>query len=247
MGGFNWLISLNSMDTKDHYRRGPSRSQEPYGSGYSFLTVDVRRTAALWSHQLALDAGCHRGEDDGGDQVFFVRAWDGGLEPSHLHERQGDPGAPIVLPAPWGARFSDVTISADNNCIGDINQAWYASGACQDIALDTCPKWYTAGAFGGYITLQDAQNVEIVAIGVSLCSVLVYGLTGSACTPSTSPTAATTAPRPRKVAPGGTASGWRRALQPTRLGSATRALRHAVSRRNGAVKGGAPCSVPRVP
>ena len=85
-----------------------------------------------------------------------------------------NPTDPIILPI-RGAEFHDVTISPDGNCIGDINQAWYCYGtaSCTDNHLDTCPKWYTGGAFAGYMTLADADKIVIQMVQESLCAILV--------------------------------------------------------------------------
>lgn len=95
------------------------------------------------------------------------------------------PGSfPIVLPI-GGVRMT-ATMSPDGNCIGDINPLWPAfagSGpnVCQDNNLNECPKWFTNGALGGFITLANADKVPIIELGgESLCSLLV----GATCTPA---------------------------------------------------------------
>jgi hypothetical protein len=85
-----------------------------------------------------------------------------------------NPTDPIILPI-RGAQFQDVTLSSDGNCIGDINQAWYCYGtsSCTDDDLNKCPKWYTGGSVGGYMTLEDADKIVIQTVGQSLCALLV--------------------------------------------------------------------------
>jgi hypothetical protein len=68
-------------------------------------------------------------------------------------------------------------MSTDGNCIGDINPAWYGyagggSAGCKDTAPETCPKWFTNGSLAGYITLADAKNVFVAALGEDLCALL---------------------------------------------------------------------------
>ncbi len=80
-----------------------------------------------------------------------------------------DIGSVILLPI-TDVRVEGVTISDDGNCIGHLN----------DIALDEkcfddslCPKWQTSGSLGGYITLEEADEVKIRDLNnKSLCSFL---------------------------------------------------------------------------
>jgi hypothetical protein len=180
IGGFNWLISLNTSIHRIT-TGGALPVQDPYDAGYSFLTGRYGDSGTLVA-PVCLDAGIaelkttgeiHFSSEPGGDVLNVPIFTSNGKE-------QGDP---IILPI-RRARFYDVTVSADANCIGDINQEWYAhGGTCSDNELDTCPKWYTAGAIGGFITLVDAQDIEL-PLGASLCSVLVHGLSGTPCSSS---------------------------------------------------------------
>jgi hypothetical protein len=80
-----------------------------------------------------------------------------------------DPGSVILLPI-TDVKVSGVTISDDGNCIGHVN----------DIALDEkcfddslCSKWSTSGSLGGFITLEEADEVKIRDLNnKSLCSFL---------------------------------------------------------------------------
>jgi hypothetical protein len=80
-----------------------------------------------------------------------------------------DIGSVILLPI-TDVRVEGVTISDDGNCIGRFN----------DIALDEqcfddslCSKWQTSGSLGGYITLEEADEVKIRDLNnKSLCSFL---------------------------------------------------------------------------
>lgn len=80
-----------------------------------------------------------------------------------------DVASVILLPI-TDVRVEGVTISDDGNCIGKFN----------DIALDEqcfddslCSKWQTSGSLGGYITLEEADQVKIRDLNnKSLCSFL---------------------------------------------------------------------------
>jgi hypothetical protein len=89
---------------------------------------------------------------------------------------------PIILPI-RSAQFSGVGISRDGNCIGDINPEWpgAATSSCAAMLPASCPKWFTNGALAGYITLKDANTVDIMTVGGTLCGVLTQHI-GSSCT-----------------------------------------------------------------
>ncbi len=76
----------------------------------------------------------------------------------------------IILPI-RDARIENVTISQDGNCIGAFNVAALDPSCTEDRTL--CPKWTTAGALGGFITLEEADAVKIRDLGdKSLCAFL---------------------------------------------------------------------------
>jgi hypothetical protein len=81
-----------------------------------------------------------------------------------------DIASAIVLPISK-AHIEGVTISNDGNCIGKFNPAALDPGCYDDRAL--CQKWQTAGALGGFITLEKADTVKIRDLNnKSLCSFL---------------------------------------------------------------------------
>jgi hypothetical protein len=189
VGGFNWLIRLDS--SKHQVTTGGALPvPDPYDAGYSFLNGKYGDSGILVA-PVCLDAGLADAKTPG-EITFSSEPATGILNIPIFLSDTDPPSAPTILPI-RGAQFYDVTISPDNegqpDCIGDINQAWYAQSApsagCADNGLDTCPKWYTGGAIAGYITLADAQNIDVVLLGSTLCSVLVHGiLQGTTCTPS---------------------------------------------------------------
>lgn len=63
-----------------------------------------------------------------------------------------------------------VTISDDGNCIGHVNETAF-DPQCFDDSL--CSKWQTSGSLGGFITLEEADEVKIRDLNnKSLCSFL---------------------------------------------------------------------------
>ena len=72
----------------------------------------------------------------------------------------------IILPI-TDVQVADVTLSEDGNCIGKLNP-----DALDSVCADgpDCSKWKTAGALGGYITLEEADAVQIALLSKSLCA-----------------------------------------------------------------------------
>lgn len=81
-----------------------------------------------------------------------------------------DIGSAILLPI-RDARIADVKVTDDGDCIGRFNKLALDPGCYEDRAL--CSKWTTAGAIGGYITLEEADHVLIRDLNnKSLCAFL---------------------------------------------------------------------------
>ena len=82
----------------------------------------------------------------------------------------------VVLPI-TGATVKQVTLSPDNNCIGTYNPNAITStdggamGSCTD-DLTECDRWITGGSIGGYITLEEADQVYVPQLSESLCVLL---------------------------------------------------------------------------
>jgi hypothetical protein len=178
-GSFNWLISVTKNDggTGSLVTGGAPPTPDPYKTGYCFVHDSPEGGIPV----APLEAGVKfTGNTFSTNPVPGVLNIPIFQSPTLLTD-------PIILPI-RGAQLSDVTISPDGNCIGDINPEWYAfagggSAGCSDEQLATCPKWFTNGALAGYITLADAAAVKIIALGgQSLCQLLL-SLPG-ACTPA---------------------------------------------------------------
>ena len=84
----------------------------------------------------------------------------------------------IILPIS-DVVVDNVTLSDDGNCIGRFKEAALDTSCFEDKSL--CPRWGTAGALGGYITLEEADAVKIRDLNnKSLCSFLA-GATELSC------------------------------------------------------------------
>jgi hypothetical protein len=175
-GAFNWLISVDKS-TNTVTTGGGIPVDDPYSTGYSFLNgtyggIDV---APRCSPVTFVGS---RFSTKPSDEILNVP----------IFPTVSNTTAPIILPI-RGAEFSDVAISPDGNCIGDLNPEWAASigSMCSSAPLTSCPKWFTSGSLAGYITLDDADNVGVLALGLSLCS-LLQGLPSQACGAPLGPT-----------------------------------------------------------
>lgn len=78
---------------------------------------------------------------------------------------------PIILPL-HDTIIKAATISDNGNCIGHYQKDALAAssvGACLEIDKGTCSRWLTGGSLGGYITLEEADGVDIKDTQRSLC------------------------------------------------------------------------------
>jgi hypothetical protein len=75
----------------------------------------------------------------------------------------------IVLPISDFAVRS-VKLTDDENCIGALNKGALGAECKEDLAA--CSKWRTAGAMAGYISLEEADGVDVPAYKQSLCAIL---------------------------------------------------------------------------
>jgi hypothetical protein len=162
-GSFNWLLQVdktsNSLKTG-----GAPISTDPFNLGYCFynattttgqlvapVTTPVTFTGSSFSTQA------------------FASTLNVPIFANDLPNGMPDINNPIILPV-RAAQLKNVTISPDGNCIGSFNPAALNSMCVEAPTL--CTKWDTAGALGGYITLADADNVDVTLLSESLCVLL---------------------------------------------------------------------------
>jgi hypothetical protein len=176
-GAFNWIIQVNT-ETKMLTTGGAPPVTDPYGKGYCFVdetdTPDGGMPIPL--KPLVAPVEINGNTVTGKPQTTVLNI--------PIFQSSSNLKDPIVLPI-RGAEIQ-FTMSTDGNCIGDINPDWYqfagsGSAGCQDRSPDSCPKWFTNGSLAGYITLADAQNVFVAALGENLCALLE---TESTCMPN---------------------------------------------------------------
>jgi hypothetical protein len=164
VGLFTWLLRF---DTKQNTLTtgGAPPSSDPLGKGYCFAKFQLgsNQVEPITSATVTEDGKIHTTDDRNVRIPIFL----------------SDSLASVVLLPISNVQLRDVTITADNNCIGQFNESALQSNCYDD--RQVCLKWITAGSLGGYITLEDADTVKIREIGYkSLCSFLA-GATELAC------------------------------------------------------------------
>jgi hypothetical protein len=170
-GSFNWLMRIDTAKGEVTTGGAPN-SSDPFHLGYCFaheivnglsvapVAVGLTMTGRTWSSQPIPKIN-----------VPIYSPANGGV--------------PIILPI-TAARLQNVTITPDGNCIGTYNAAGVATPTpgtttCVDQAPDLCERWHTAGSIGGFITLQEAEQVFVRQEQETLCALLTVGLGQTNC------------------------------------------------------------------
>lgn len=156
-GDFNWLIRIdktaNTLTTG-----GAPTSTDPFGLGYCFYDV----TPPGGDRIGPVTVGVKSPQAD----TYETDVLDKLRIPIFL---DGDTSNVIILPV-TKAVLKDVKVQNDGNCIGRLNQQALETDCTDDPAI--CSKWQTAGALGGYITLEEADKVEVKDLNATLCVLL---------------------------------------------------------------------------
>lgn len=158
-GLFSWLMRVDRA-AGTVVTGGAPPSADPFGTGFCFanFTLGSTKIEPLVA-KIAFE----------GDTFKMVEYADLNI-PIFLSEQLS---SAIILPIS-DARVEGVTLSADGDCIGSFNPGALDESCTED--RDLCPKWNTAGALGGFITLEQADAVKIRDLNnKSLCSFLSAG------------------------------------------------------------------------
>jgi len=158
-----WLMRLD-REKKTLTTGGAPPSRDPFALGYCFYNSvrEGKTIAPAASIPVRLDENGTVFSSGGTTKLtmpLFVSA---------------DPGSLVLLPISDFA-VRNVTIGAQDNCIGSFNGK-ALDGACVEDPT-RCSKWRTDGSMAGYITLEDADDVNVRAFQQSLCSLLTKSKT----------------------------------------------------------------------
>jgi hypothetical protein len=164
-GLFTWLLQVDRTNNRIVTGGSPPAS-DPLGEGFCFARFDLNGQRV---EPISVPVKFE------GDKFTALEAQNVKI-PIFLNEQLA---SAILLPIS-NALLKDVSISAEGNCIGKFRSA-ALDPACVE-AQELCTKWQTAGALGGFITLEDADTVKIRELNnKSLCSFLA-GETPLVCT-----------------------------------------------------------------
>jgi hypothetical protein len=154
-GFFTWLLRVDKTNNT-LVTGGAPPSADAIGQGFCFARFDLGPTrVAPITSKIAFT-----------DDTFRT------LEPQKIKIPiflNGQVDSVILLPI-TDVVLDGVTISDDGNCIGHLNET-ALDPLCFDDSL--CSKWQTSGSLGGFITLEEADDVKIRELNdKSLCSFL---------------------------------------------------------------------------
>jgi hypothetical protein len=155
-GLFTWLLRIDKT-ARTVITGGAPPSSDPFGQGFCFASFELNGTK-IEPVSVKIEMS--------GNTFRSIEPIDINI-PIFLSDQLA---SAIILPI-RDARMEDVTLSPDGNCVGSFNAAALDPSCAED--RDLCPKWRTAGALGGFITLEEADTVKIRDLNdKSLCAFL---------------------------------------------------------------------------
>jgi len=181
-GTFNWLLTVDKTANTVKTGGAPPTA-DPFGMGYCYANHPAVTGQDVTSITSPATFTGNTFTTQAGPDVLNVPIFlSGGTADPNNPQTYIDPATGnltnlVILPLRGGV-LKDVTISADSNCIGTLNTTAFTNANCADDP-SSCSKWNTAGSLGAYITLADADNVNVSLLNESLC-VLLTGTTKNA-------------------------------------------------------------------
>ena len=166
-GTFNWLIQIDTANKKLTTGGAPPTS-DPFGTGYCFVNASIE---GLSVGPVTVDLTPN--QDGSYDSAAISKLYVPIFVAAGSSTQMGAPSV-VVLPLS-NAQMKSIKLSDSNNCIGQYNaNAVSTTGAKNNCFSDdgTCVRWTTAGALAGFITLDDADGVDVPQLAESLCVLL---------------------------------------------------------------------------
>jgi hypothetical protein len=164
-GSFSWLIRFDPTSGQLQTGGAPPTT-DPLNKGYCFVNENINGIVVAPI------------------TVQMTKAADGSWSSAVIPKLnvpiyvQGDPHNVVVLPLTQST-VEGVVLSTDGNCIGSYNPngvtAPTSGGVCADQDPSSCQRWHTDGSLGGFITLKEANGVNVQTLGKSLCVLLTGG------------------------------------------------------------------------
>ncbi len=153
-GAFNWLLSIDKATMKMKTGGAP-KTADPFGVGFCFY--DHTTASGILVQPVVQD-------------IKFTGDTFSTVTPSPLLNVPIFLGESVIVLPLSEAKLENVTISKDSNCIGSFNAPALDSDCADDPS--SCAKWKTAGALGGYITIEAADKVPVDVLHETLCVLL---------------------------------------------------------------------------
>jgi hypothetical protein len=170
-GTFNWLLSVDK-GAGTVTTGGAPFSMDPFGTGFCYINSTL---VSLPVAPVTMSATFN------GNTFSTAKAKTVLNIP--IFSSQTDYSNVVILPI-TAISFQNVTVSTDNNCIGTVNNNSIQAGTCTNgdpAGPQSCSRWKTAGALGGYITLKQADKVQVVQLSETLCALLTGENDNNAC------------------------------------------------------------------
>jgi hypothetical protein len=160
-GTFSWLLRLDKANKK-LVTGGAPPATDIFNQGYCFYNQTVRgiKVEPVTSDLEIVDA------PDGKSFSWKTLNPHGKLNVPIFLDKAGTSVVILPLQKP---RIEKVTVT-DSDCIGSFNPL--ALDSTCSYTPSSCAKWNTNGSLGGYITIEEADQVDIKEIAASLCVLL---------------------------------------------------------------------------
>jgi hypothetical protein len=169
-GAFSWLLRIDSVANTFETGGAPPLANPltdafSTGSGYCWARMSITQAGSTIDVQPVTGplTKAADGTYQTTNQIPLINI------PIFVHGMASDV---VVLPIRQ-ATVQGVDVTDMGNCIGSFNYSALDS-MCLDIRGE-CSRWHTAGALGGYITLQESDGVYVQDLGKSLCVLLTGG------------------------------------------------------------------------
>lgn len=153
---FNWLIRVD-RDKNEIFTGGAPPTTDAFGKGFCFANFKSPDGIQVSPVTFPIEFQGNTFKTTTKNKLavpIFISA---------------DPSSVVVLPL-TDVSIENVEISENNNCIGSFVQGALDKGCKEDPV--GCSKWHTAGALGGYITIEESDAVFVKDLNQSLCVLL---------------------------------------------------------------------------
>jgi hypothetical protein len=156
-GTFSWILEFDK--TNGTLRTGGAKPEPDPNAGYCFVNEKI---GAFEVAPLSADAPI------GADGSFAIAQVRDVVVP--IYTDVNDPTKVILLPL-RGVKIYDAVVSADNNCIGSFNANLDPNNLC--LPDNETPQFIDGARLDGYVTLEEADQVEVPELGgKSLCTLI---------------------------------------------------------------------------